>query len=181
MNPMFSHIKILDSLILMQLIKEGPLHGYVITTLLEENFGWSPSQTAIYNSLKSMENQEFVSVQERIEKGRAQKIYTITKKGRQFFEAQSQKLKDRLMKNFKRFFSIAQMVGDIEYEEDSEIFRNQIQPCLQKMEEILLILIALLRVAPEEAHNLIQNTHTSVEKIAKKHGIEIQEGDITNG
>ncbi|NPE07945.1 MAG: PadR family transcriptional regulator [Asgard group archaeon] len=64
MFPIFSPTKILDSLILMQILREGPLHGYALSNCIEEKFGWKPSQTAIYNSLKSMENENLVTSEE---------------------------------------------------------------------------------------------------------------------
>ena len=40
--------KVLDSLLLMQIVHKGPSHGYALGADIEEKFGWKPSQTAIY-------------------------------------------------------------------------------------------------------------------------------------
>ncbi|MFW9923037.1 MAG: PadR family transcriptional regulator, partial [Candidatus Thorarchaeota archaeon] len=105
MFPIFSPTKILDSIILMQIVIEGPQYGYALSSIMEEKFDWKPSQTTVYNSLKSLENDELVTVEERIEKGRVQKIYSITEKGRKHFLEMHQELKKLMKKNFSQFIS----------------------------------------------------------------------------
>ena len=102
MKLIFSPTKMLDHLILMQLIKEGPLHGYALAAAFEEHFGWKPSQTAVYNALKSMESENLVTAEERIEKGRAQKIYAVTEKGQKHYEETLEIMRKQMMKNFSR-------------------------------------------------------------------------------
>ena len=175
MNLFFSPTKILDSLILMQIVREGPLHGYALTALIEENFCWKPSQTAVYNSLKSMENENMVSSEEKIEKGRVQKIYSITEKGQQFFEETQQKMKKRMMKNFSQFISFAQKVGEIENSEESEALQQNIHSIIKDMSKISRMSFLLLREAPEETQAVIENTLTSLKKIVKKYDIQYEE------
>jgi len=174
MFPIFSPTKILDSLILMQIVREGPLHGYALSNCIEETFGWKPSQTAIYNSLKSMENENLVTSEERIEKGRVQKIYSITKEGRKTFEETHQKLRKQMMKNFSQFFSYVQVLGDIENLEESEAFQKRIQTTLENMKDISRLTLFLLREASEETEKIIENTLTSLKKIAAKYDIQLQ-------
>jgi len=175
MFPIFSPTKILDSLILMQIVRDGPLHGYALASLIEEKFGWKPSQTAVYNSLKSMESENKVTSEERIEKGRAQKIYSITEQGRQVFEATQRRMKEHMMKNFSQFFSFVQMVGDIENLEESEAFQKRVQSILENMREISRITLLLLKEAPEETQTIIEDTLASLNKIAAKFDIQSQE------
>jgi len=174
MFPIFSPTKILDSLILMQIVKDGPLHGYALASLIEEKFCWKPSQTAVYNSLKSMESEKLVTVEERIEKGRVQKIYSITKEGRKVFEETHRKLRKQMMKNFSQFFSYVQMLGDIENLEESKAFQKRIQTTLENMKDISRLTLFLLREAPEETEKIIENTLASLRKIALKYDIQLQ-------
>ena len=177
--PIFSPTKALDSLILMQIVMEGPLHGYALSSSIEEKFGWKPSQTAVYNSLKSMESNDMVTFEERIESGRAQKIYSITEKGRQFFEETHQQMKKHMMKNFSQFFSFMQMVGDLENSEESEVFQDRIQTTLENVKSISCMTLLLLRAAPKETQAIIENTLSSLNKIAAEFNIQIPEKEIS--
>lgn len=174
MFPIFSPTKILDSLILMQIVREGPLHGYALSNCIEEKFGWKPSQTAIYNSLKSMENENLVTSEERIEKGRVQKIYSITKQGRKSFEETHRIMRKQMMKNFSQFFSYVQMLGDIENREESEAFQKRVQTILENMKNISRLTLFLLREAPKETEKIIENTLTSLKEIASKYDIQLE-------
>ncbi|NHK30291.1 MAG: hypothetical protein FK730_02995 [Asgard group archaeon] len=180
MNPIFSPTKMIDSLILMQLVKEGPLHGYALTSCMEEKFGWKPSQTAVYNSLKAMENKKFVKAEERIESGRVQKIYTITKQGQQFFNETQQLMNERMKRNFTHIFSIAQMISEIENLEESETFQLKIHTILENMEKISHLLLPLVREAPNETQTIIEKTYTSLKKIATKYNIQFKEEENVN-
>ncbi|TFG09670.1 PadR family transcriptional regulator, partial [Candidatus Heimdallarchaeota archaeon] len=86
MQPLLPPTKVLDSLLLMQIVHEGSSHGYAIGVAIEDRFGWKPSHTAIYNSLKSLEEEGLVTSKEKIENGRVQKIYSATKEGKDSFE-----------------------------------------------------------------------------------------------
>ncbi|MHA1155170.1 MAG: PadR family transcriptional regulator [Candidatus Heimdallarchaeota archaeon] len=175
MIPTFSPTKILDSLILMQIVLEGPMHGYALTSSIEEKYGWKPSQTAVYNSLRSLESEKMVSIEERIEKGRAQKVYSITKRGRQSFEETRKVMKKHMMKNFSQFLSFAQMVGDIENLEESEIFQKRLCAISENMRRIQLLIMMLAKEAPTETETLIENTLTSLKNLAKEFDIKYQE------
>ncbi len=175
MIPIFSPTKILDSLILMQIVLEGPMHGYALTSSIEEKHGWRPSQTAVYNSLRSLESEKMVSIEERIEKGRAQKVYSITKRGRKSFEEIRKEMKKHMMKNFAQFLSFAQMVGEIENIEESEIFQKRICAITEKMRSIQLMIMLLAKEAPTETETIIENTLKSLKDLAKKFDIKFQE------
>ncbi len=177
MNPFIAPTKILDSLILMQIVKEGPLHGYALTLLLEEKSGWKPSQTAVYNSLKSMENDNLVTAEEKIEKGRVQKIYSITKQGRNFFKETHQNMKVQMMKNLTQLLSFVQLVGENDTRENSEEFQLKVQNISEKMKSIYFTTILLLKEAPNETEAFVEETLLSLKKIAQKYGIKIQEED----
>ncbi len=171
MNFIFPPTKILDSLILMCIIRKGSLHGYALTALIEEKMGWKPSQTAVYNSLKSMEQEKLVTSEEKIEKGRVQKIYSITPKGLQVFEETHKQMRERMSKNFTQFLSFAQMVSEIEDSEDTEVLES-IHSIRENMESILQLISSLFREAPKEVQVVLDDTLISLRKIAKKYNIQ---------
>ena len=179
MNPFFAPTKILDSLILMQIIREGPLHGYALAVSINENIGWKPSQTAVYNSLKSMENEGLVSAEEKIESGRVQRIYSITEKGRESFKETKEKMKVDMRRNFNQLLSFAQVIGETEQSEYSEKLQLIAQEISEKLRHIYFISLLSLRKAPEEAEAIINEATEAFDKLAEKHGITLQEEDAS--
>ena len=175
MKPIFSPTKMLDSLILMQIVFEGPQHGYALAASIEEDFGWKPSQTAVYNSLKSMESEELVKVEEKIESGRVQRIYSITKKGREVFKERGKKMREHMMKNMSQFYSFMQKIGEVTTLEESEAYQKRIHTILESLRRISHLTLILQRGAPKETQEVIENTLAALRKIAKKHDIEFQE------
>jgi DNA-binding PadR family transcriptional regulator len=157
----------------MQIVVEGPLHGYGLSNCIEEKFGWKPSQTAIYNSLKAMESENLVTSEERIEKGRVQKIYSITKQGRKSFEETHQLMRKQMMKNFSQFFSFVQVLGELTTQEDTEAFQKKIQTILEHLKDISRLTLLLLREAPEETQKIVEDTLASLKEIAAKHDVQI--------
>lgn len=178
MFPVFSPTKVLDSLILMQIVSEGPLHGYALTALIEEKFGWKPSQTAVYNSLKSMENEDLVRAEEKIEKGRVQKIYSITENGKSFFEKTQQVIRKHMSENFSQFFSLVQMVGDITNSEESAAMQESVQSIIDNMNKTSRLIISLIPLAPKQTQTILENTLTSLIKLATSFDIQIQDEEL---
>jgi DNA-binding PadR family transcriptional regulator len=170
----------LDSLILLQLVKEGPLHGYGLTSCMEEKFGWKPSQTAVYNSLKDMENRDLVTVEERIEKGRVQKIYTITEQGQEFANKAHKTMRDRMRNNFSQIIAISQMVSEVENAEESESLQIKLNSILENLGKISFMLLPLVREAPNETESIIEKTYISLKKIASKYNIQLNEEENIN-
>ncbi len=171
MFPIFSPTKILDSLILMQIVTEGPLHGYALASSIEEKFGWKPSQTAVYNSLKSMENENIIVAEERIEKGRAQKIYSLTDYGKQFIDETQCMMKEHMKENFSQFFSFVQMIGEIENIEESKAIQESIHHIFENMKRISQLTMLLVKDASKEAQAVIEDTFISLKKIAEKYNV----------
>ncbi|MHA1223805.1 MAG: PadR family transcriptional regulator [Candidatus Heimdallarchaeaceae archaeon] len=178
MKSVVSLTKMLDSLILMQIEIKGPLHGYALVSSIEEKFGWKPSQTAVYNSLKSMENENIVKVEEKIESGRVQKIYSITEKGRMILQETKKRIKEHMSRNMAQFFSFVQMVEDIENVEESKAFQKKVQGIFEDLRSVSKITMVLLKEAPNETQEIISNCLSSLKKIAKKHEIELDEEDF---
>lgn len=175
MKPIFSPTKMLDSLILMQIVFEGPQHGYALASSIENDFGWKPSQTAIYNSLKSMESEELVKAEEKIESGRVQRIYSITKKGREVFKERGKRMREHMMKNMSQFYSFMQKVGDVVTMEESESYQKRIHTILENLRRISHLTLMLQREVPKETQEIIENTLASLKKIAKKQDIDYSE------
>lgn len=175
MQPIIPPTKVLDSLLLMQIVHEGSSHGYAIGVEIEEKFGWKPSQTAIYNSLKSLEEEGLVTSKENIESGRVQKIYSATKKGVASFDETNKKMKEHMKKNFKRFFSVMQMLGDIGSSSESEEMQQLIHDTLENTRRSSDLIITLLKEAPEETGKLVEEHLNSLKKIAEKFNIKIPE------
>ncbi|MBY9002061.1 MAG: helix-turn-helix transcriptional regulator [Candidatus Heimdallarchaeota archaeon] len=177
MSPFFSPTKVLDSIILMQLEIEGPLYGYALASAFEAKFGWKPSQTAIYNALKSMEQDELVTVEEKIENGRVQKIYTITKKGKSTLEEIHELMKKHMMKNFTQVFSFIQMLIDSESSEESKTYQETIQSVLKNFHSISRLTFMLLKEEPEKTQIVIEETLKSLKKIAAELDLEFQDDE----
>ena len=76
-----------DKIILGFLVKSS-LTGYGLKKIMEEStdFFFNTSLGSIYPAFKKLENKNFVTVEEKIEHGRVKKIYTITEKGRTYFQ-----------------------------------------------------------------------------------------------
>ncbi len=72
--------------VILDLLKDGPRHGYeVITTLKERSHGfYSPSPGAVYPTLQLLEEMGYVTAIQRDGK----RVYTITDEGRKFLAEQ---------------------------------------------------------------------------------------------
>jgi DNA-binding PadR family transcriptional regulator len=74
--------------VILDLLKDGPRHGYeVITVLKERSHGfYAPSPGAVYPTLQLLEEMGYVTAEQRD----AKKVYTITDEGRKFLAEQGQ-------------------------------------------------------------------------------------------
>lgn len=70
--------------IILELLKEGPKHGYEIMKEMETRFGgfYSPSPGSIYPTLQMLEDRGFVTS----ETGGGRRVYEITDAGRAFLD-----------------------------------------------------------------------------------------------
>src|SRR5262245_15218127 len=80
------------NLIILEMVKERPRHGYDVIKAIEEKFHgfYSPSAGSVYPILQELEDQDFVTSSE--ESGK--KIYSITKAGEQELKANKDKFSD---------------------------------------------------------------------------------------
>jgi DNA-binding PadR family transcriptional regulator len=80
------------NMIILEIIKERPRHGYDVIKAIEERFHgfYSPSAGSVYPILQALEDRDFVTSSEKIGK----KIYSITKDGEQELKANKDKFSD---------------------------------------------------------------------------------------
>ena len=93
------------NLIVLELIKERPRHGYDVIKAIEEKFHglYSPSAGSVYPILQELEDQDFVRSSE--ESGK--KIYSITKDGEHQLKANKATFSDMRER-------LRQRLGDVE-------------------------------------------------------------------
>jgi DNA-binding PadR family transcriptional regulator len=77
---------------ILKLLADRPMHGYeVMQALSKEVGGWyQPSAGSVYPVLQLLEDQEFVTSEDRDGK----KVYSITAAGRKFLEDNSERVED---------------------------------------------------------------------------------------
>jgi len=173
MSFIFSPNDMVDSFILMNLTLKGPLHGYAIASIFEEKFDWKPSLTTIYNILKKMELAGIVTATEKIESGRVQKLYSITDKGKEFFEEHKQKMKKRMRETFSQFFTLFQDVEKLERHEELQISADKVKNTLNLLRKNSMLVMVLMRKSPEEVQKVLKNTLSSLMELAKKENVQI--------
>jgi DNA-binding PadR family transcriptional regulator len=78
--------------VILDLLNDGPRHGYDVIRALEERFGgmYSPSPGSVYPTLQLLEDQGYVSGSELDGK----RVYTITDAGRAFLQDRSSVVDD---------------------------------------------------------------------------------------
>lgn len=79
---------------ILQSLTEKPMHGYEMMKNLSDDFGgvYRPSAGAIYPTLQALEEEGYISSEEKEEK----KIYSITEKGRELAKESEEKFKSML-------------------------------------------------------------------------------------
>ena len=174
MRNLFSPTQIIQSIILSRIVKLGPLHGYALASAIEEKFSWKPSQTTIYNTLKSLESQNAVTVEERVESGRAQKIYSITKEGRTLLSRMKKNLVSSMGNRLSQFLTIMQDFTDMDNFEKSKESQKCQEFFEEEMDLIPLLIFKLLYVAPEETQKILAYTYTSLKNLANKYNVTIE-------
>jgi DNA-binding PadR family transcriptional regulator len=104
-------------MIILEIIKDRPRHGYDVIKAIEEKFYgfYSPSAGSVYPILQQLEDQDFVTSAE--ESGK--KIYAITKAGKQEvkaknarFSAMREHLRDRFG-DMGRYSELMREMGDV--------------------------------------------------------------------
>ena len=98
------------NLIILEIIKERPRHGYDVIKAIEEKFHgfYSPSAGSVYPILQQLEDHDFVTSSEKSGK----KIYSITKDGERELKASTDKFSD-MREHLRRRFGDMGRYGEL--------------------------------------------------------------------
>jgi DNA-binding PadR family transcriptional regulator len=77
----------LSRFFVLQVLHDGPAHGYDIARAVERttNGCCSPSEGALYPTLREFEQGGYVTSETEVVSGRERRVYTLTDKGREAF------------------------------------------------------------------------------------------------
>jgi PadR family transcriptional regulator PadR len=81
---------------MLRLIQTQPMWGYKIKKQVEAKFGVKLRHGALYPLLNALEQKGFLTGEKQQHGGRTRKVYTITRKGKQYIEAYNSTLKEQL-------------------------------------------------------------------------------------
>ncbi|NOG73662.1 PadR family transcriptional regulator [Roseicella sp. DB1501] len=78
----------LSRFFVLQVLHDGPAHGYDIARAVERttNGCCSPSEGALYPTLREFEQGGYVTSETEVVSGRERRVYTLTDKGREAFQ-----------------------------------------------------------------------------------------------
>ena len=170
MSQNFPPAKMLHHMILFHLANLGPLHGYGLAQEIEDKLGWKPSQTAIYNALKALEKENFVIFEEKIENGRAQKIYTLTESGRVHYLEHKKKMQQLPLHNITQMMKLLEGITEEGLKKDiTDVFKE-----LRKMPPRIF---TVLKVAPKKTLEILNSAMKEIEKLAKDNNIDLSKID----
>jgi PadR family transcriptional regulator PadR len=89
-------IKNLLDIQLLRMVQAQPLWGYKIKKNVEANFHIKLRHGALYPMLNRLERKGFLTSQKQTKRGRARKIYTITKTGEEYLQSYYDVLKEQI-------------------------------------------------------------------------------------
>jgi len=106
---------------ILQLLNEKPMHGYdIIKSLHEESGGvYRPSAGAIYPTLQSLEEEGYVTSEEK----EGKKTYTITDSGKEYLKKAEERIKT-VVENRKAFLTERKELNHEMHNLSSLIFTN---------------------------------------------------------
>ena len=81
---------------ILRLTRMQPTWGYRIKKEVEARFGVRLRHGALYPLLNALEREGFLTSQKQQQGGRTRKVYTVTKKGREYIEAYETILKEEM-------------------------------------------------------------------------------------
>ena len=88
--------KNLPDIQMLRLIQTQPMWGYKIKKQVEAIFGVKLRHGALYPLLNALEQKGFLTSEKQRHGGRTRRVYTITRKGKQYIEAYNSTLKEQL-------------------------------------------------------------------------------------
>ena len=83
---------------LLRLIQMQPMWGYKIKKEVETKFDVTLRHGALYPLLNALEEKGFLTSRKQQQGGRTRKVYTITKKGKEYIETYNSILKEQIQK-----------------------------------------------------------------------------------
>ena len=89
-------IKNLLDIQLLRMVQNQPLWGYKIKKKVEADFNVKLRHGALYPMLNHLEQNGFLTSQRQTKGGRARKVYTITKKGKEYLQSYYSILKKQI-------------------------------------------------------------------------------------
>jgi PadR family transcriptional regulator PadR len=78
------------------MVQAQPLWGYKIKKKVEANFNLKLRHGALYPMLNNLEQKGFLTSERQTKGGRARKVYTITKNGKEYLQSYYSILKDQI-------------------------------------------------------------------------------------
>ncbi len=81
---------------ILRLIQAQPMWGYKIKKVVEALFDVKLRHGALYPMLNNLERKGFLTSEKQKQGGRTRKVYTITRKGKQYIEAYAGIIKEQL-------------------------------------------------------------------------------------
>jgi PadR family transcriptional regulator, regulatory protein PadR len=91
-------IKNLLDIQLLRMVKTQPTWGYQIKKQVQKNFDIKLRHGALYPTLNDLEKKGFLTSQRQQKEGRARKVYSLTKEGKDYLEAYFSVLNQQLEK-----------------------------------------------------------------------------------
>lgn len=82
---------------ILRLIEAQSMWGYKIKKVVEALFGVTLRHGALYPMLNKLEQKGFLTSEKQQHGGRTRKVYTITRKGKQYLEAYAGILKEQIV------------------------------------------------------------------------------------
>ncbi len=71
--------------IVLKLLNESPMHGYLLATKIQQHFGKKPSNGTLNPLFTKLEKEGLIDSYETIEHGKYKKIYSLSPKGKELF------------------------------------------------------------------------------------------------
>ncbi|MEM3759861.1 MAG: PadR family transcriptional regulator [Candidatus Bathyarchaeia archaeon] len=81
---------------ILRLLSTEPMWGYKIKKQIETKYEVKLRHGALYPLLNTLEQKGFLNSQQQRQGGRTRKVYTITKKGKEYIEAYNTILKEQI-------------------------------------------------------------------------------------
>ncbi|MDH7477243.1 MAG: PadR family transcriptional regulator [Candidatus Bathyarchaeota archaeon] len=81
---------------ILRLLSKEPMWGYKIKKQIETKYEVKLRHGALYPLLNALEQKGFLNSQQQRQGGRTRKVYTITKKGKQYVETYKNIVKEQL-------------------------------------------------------------------------------------